>query len=625
MSFSRIAIINRGEPAMRAIHAIGELALELPADLRSIALYTDPDEHAMFVRDADERYGLGAATFVDQRDAEVKSSYLDLNRLEQALLRTEADAAWVGWGFVAEQAAFAELCQRLGVCFIGPTPEAMRRAGDKITAKRIADTLGIPVAAWSGRAVETVEAARREAVRLGFPVMIKASAGGGGRGIRRVDTIEGLDSALSSAQAEAWKAFGNDTVFLEQLLTGSRHIEVQVIADNYGTVWPVGVRDCSVQRRHQKLLEEAPSPALTSEQDAEVRAAAARLAEAIGYTNAGTVEFLYDEVSGRFVFMEVNARLQVEHPVTEATTGLDLVKLQLRLAAGEHLEGDPPPVVGHAIEARLNAEDSDRDFAPAPGEIELLRFPAGPGLRVDAGFEEGDVIPAEFDSMIAKVIAHGRTRNEALARLGRTLSHASVLIRGGTSNRAFLQHLVGHPDFQAGRVDVGWIDRLVETEEHRPVPNAAVALCDVAILAYEVDAAYKRTQFLATAARGRPEVGPAVGHDVSLRHAGSSYELHVLRRGPQTYRVEVDGCSLDVDVAQATRERRRLTIGPRTYGVLSAEQSGANLVEVDGIPHRIARDDGGTVRAPHRAWSWRYGWRPATSSPSATRWSCSKR
>ena len=583
---------------MRAILAIQELALELPADLRSIALYTDPDEQAMFVREADERYGLGAATFVDTRDAQVKSSYLDLDRLEQALLRTQADAAWVGWGFIAEQPAFAELCQRLGVCFIGPTAEAMRRAGDKITAKRMAAAAGVPVVPWSGGAVSTIEVAHREAARLGYPVMIKASAGGGGRGIRRVDVAEDLDGAMRSAQAEAWKAFGDDTVFVERLVAASRHIEVQIIADNYGRVWSVGVRDCSVQRRHQKLVEEAPSPALTNEQDAEVRAAAARLAEAIGYTNAGTVEFLYDDTTAQFVFMEVNARLQVEHPVTEATTGLDLVKLQMRLAAGEHLEGDPPLVVGHAIEARLNAEDSDRDFAPAPGEIELLRFPSGPGLRIDTGFEEGDVVPSDFDSMIAKVIAHGHTRNEALARLGRALSHASVLIKGGTSNRAFLQQIVGHPDFQAGQVDVSWIDRLVESEEHRPVSNAAVALCDVAILAYEVDAAYERSQFLATAARGRPEVGVAVGHDVALRHLGASYELQVLRLGPQTYRVQVDGCSLDVEVAQATRQRRRLTIGTRTYGVVSSEQFGAHLVEVDGIPHRVARDDGGTVRAP---------------------------
>jgi acetyl/propionyl-CoA carboxylase alpha subunit/acetyl-CoA carboxylase carboxyltransferase component len=598
MDFSRIAIVNRGEPAMRAIHAIRELALEASADLRSIALYTDPDEKAMFVREADERHGLGPATFVDPSDAQVKSSYLDLDRLEQALVRTEADAAWVGWGFVAEQAEFAELCQRLGVCFIGPTPAAMRRAGDKITAKRIAEAAGVPVASWSGGALLGIEAAHREAARLGYPVMIKASAGGGGRGIRRVDTAEDLDSALISAQAEAWKAFGDDTMFLEQLLVGSRHIEVQIIADNHGTIWPVGVRDCSVQRRHQKLLEEAPSPALTRGQDAEVRATAARLARAMGYTNAGTVEFLYDDVSGKFVFMEVNARLQVEHPITEITTGLDLVKLQLRLAAGERLEGDPPPVVGHAIEARLNAEDSDRDFAPAPGEIELLRFPGSPGLRVDTGFEEGDVVAPEFDSMIAKVIAHGRTRGEAAARLRQVLSHASVLIRGGTSNRAFLQYLVGHPDFQAGRVDVYWIDRLVGSDEHPPVPNAEVALCDVAIVVYEVDTDVERSEFLATAARGRPEVGLEAGHDVALRYLGARYQFHVLRRGPNAYRVQVDGCSLDVEVVQATPHRRRLTIGERSYSVLSTEQSGANIVEIDGIPHRIGRDDGGTIRAP---------------------------
>ena len=474
----------------------------------------------------------------------------------------------------------------------------MRRAGDKITAKRIAEAAGVPVAPWSGGAVSSLEAAHGEAARLGYPLLIKAASGGGGRGIRRVDAAEDLSAAWVSARAEAGKAFGDETVFLERLLAGSRHIEVQIMADNHGTVWPVGVRDCSVQRRHQKLLEEAPSPALTSEQDAELRAVAARLAKAMGCTNASTVEFLYDEASGQAVFMEVNARLQVEHPITEVTTGLDLVKLQLRLAAGERLEGEPPPVVGHAVEARLNAEDSDRDFAPAPGELELLRIQPGPGVRIDSGFEEGDVIPAEFDSMIAKIIAHGHTRDEAVARLDRALSHASVIVRGGASNRAFLRHLVGHPDFRAGRVDVGWIDRLVESDEHRPGPNAEVALCEVAILAFEVDAAYQRRQFLATATRGRPEVGLEVGRDVTLRHLGTSYTLHVMRRGPQTYRIEVDGCSLDVEVAQATRQRRRLTIGERTYGVLSAAQAGAHLVEVDGIPHRIARDDGGTIRTP---------------------------
>ena len=523
MDLSRIAIVNRGEPAVRAIHAIRELSFELGVDLRSIALYTDADHQAMFVREADESYALGAPTFVDAHDGETKSSYLDFDRLEDALVRTAADAAWVGWGFVAEQAEFAELCVRLGVKWIGPSPDAMRRAGDKIVAKRIAEAAGITVTPWSNGPVTTLAAAQSDAARLGYPIMVKAAAGGGGRGIRWVDHEAELDGALRSARAEALKAFGDDTLFLEQVMPTARHIEVQIIADHYGTVWPVGVRDCSVQRRHQKLIEEAPSPALTVEQDAEIRASAARLMAAIGYTNAGTVEFLYDPVDARFVFMEVNARLQVEHPITEVTTGLDLVKLQLRVAAGERLEGQPPTPIGHAIEARLNAEDSDRDFAPAPGEIELLRFPAGPGLRIDTGFEEGDKIAAEFDSMIAKVIAHGRNRDEAVARLRRALAQASVLVRGGTSNRAFLQHLVSRPDFRLGEVDVGWTDRLIERGEHRPIPHAEVALCEAGILAYDLREDYDRREFLATAARGRPFVGLEVGRDIELSHLGEAY------------------------------------------------------------------------------------------------------
>jgi acetyl/propionyl-CoA carboxylase alpha subunit/acetyl-CoA carboxylase carboxyltransferase component len=598
MDFSRIAIVNRGEPAVRAIHAIRELSFELGVDLRSIALYTDPDQRAMFVREADERYSLGEPTFIDPRDDEVKSSYLDFGRLEEALKRTEADAAWVGWGFVAEQAEFAELCQRLGVRFIGPTPEAMRRAGDKIAAKHIAEAAGVAVTPWSGGSVRSMDHALREAARLGYPVMVKAAAGGGGRGIRVVEHEANLEAALRSARSEALKAFGDDTVFLEQIMAASRHIEVQVIADHYGTVWPVGVRDCSVQRRHQKLIEEAPSPVLTAEQDAEIRATAARLATAFGYTNAGTVEFLYDPVDARFVFMEVNARLQVEHPVTEVTTGFDLVKQQLRVAAGERLEGQPPLTVGHAVEARLNAEDSDRGFAPAPGEIELLRFPAGPGLRIDTGVEEGDHIAAEFDSMIAKVIAHGRDRGEAIARLWRALAQASVLVRGGTSNRAFLQHLVSHPEFRSGQVDVGWTDRLISRGEHHPGTHAEIALCEAAIRAYELGAAYDRREFLATAARGRPDVGLEIGRDVELTYLAEGYRLRVLRRGPQIYRILVDGCTVDVEVAEASDHQRRLTVGDRTYRVLSIEQPAASLVEVDGVPHRIGRGDRGVVRAP---------------------------
>ena len=275
--------------------------------------------------------------------------------------------------------------------------------------------------------------------------MIKATAGGGGRGIRAVHSASELEEHYRRATSEAAKSFGDGTVFLEKLMGGARHIEVQVIADQHGNVWSAGVRDCSIQRRNQKLIEESSSPVLTPEQETFIGEAAARLCRIAGYRNAGTVEFLFDPADGRFAFMEVNARLQVEHPVTEASTGLDLVKLQLAVARGERLQGAPPPSRGTAIEVRLNAEDPDRDFAPAPGRVELLRLPTGAGIRVDTGVEQGDVIPAEFDSMIAKIIVCGRDRAEALARLRRALSELAVVISGGTTNRSFLLDLLSLP------------------------------------------------------------------------------------------------------------------------------------------------------------------------------------
>src|ERR1035438_6841430 len=291
----------------------------------------------------------------------------------------------------------------------------MRRVGDKIASKRIAEQAQIPVAPWSNGPVESLADAQAHAERLGYPLLIKATAGGGGHGIRLVRSAAQLPQAFASARAEAFKAFGDPTVFLEQQVQGARHVEVQIIADHYGTTWAAGVRDCTIQRRHQKVLEEAPSPGLSVDQDQALREVAVRLSQAAGYCNAGTVEFLYEPTSQRFLFMEMNTRLQVEHPVTECTTGLDLVKLQIQVARGERLHGDAPSAYGHAIEVRLNAEDPENGFAPAPGLIERFRLPSGPGVRIDTGVAVGDVVPPDFDSMIAKIITYGQSRNEDLA------------------------------------------------------------------------------------------------------------------------------------------------------------------------------------------------------------------
>ena len=579
---------------MRLIHAVRELEHEAPQGRRAIALHTEAERGAMFVREADEAVRIGPGP----GEPATTNPYLDHAELERALLEAGADAAWVGWGFVAEHADFADLCERIGVTFIGPPGAVMRRLGDKIEAKLLAEEAGVPVAPWSGGPVDSLDEARRHAAAIGYPLMVKASAGGGGRGIRVVRRDADLDVAFERARDEARRSFGDPTVFMERLVTGARHVEVQVVADGHGGVWTPGVRDCSTQRRNQKVLEESASVVLSADQEDELKAAAAALARAAGYRNAGTVEFLYQPAERLLSFLEVNTRLQVEHPVTELVTGLDLVKLQLHVAAGGRLEGDPPPAAGHAIEVRLNAEDPERGFAPAPGTIELLTLPTGPGVRVDAGVAEGDVIPAEYDSMIAKIMAWGRNRTEALARLGRALSQTTVLVRGGTTNRAFLLDLVGHPDVVDGRVDTGWLDRLTADGTYTFPSRADVALVAAAIEAFDAEAEVERSRFYAAAARGRPEASTAIGRVIDLRHGGVAYRFEVARTGPSRYLLVADGVRIAADVERLRRFERRVTVGAHRFRVVSITQGADRLVEVDGIPHRVSQDDAGLVRTP---------------------------
>jgi acetyl/propionyl-CoA carboxylase alpha subunit/acetyl-CoA carboxylase carboxyltransferase component len=596
--FSRLAIVNRGEAAMRLIHAVREWNSETGDALRTIALFTEPDRHGLFVREADEAVDLGSAYVVDPRDGRRKSSYLDPVRLEAALRQARADAVWVGWGFVAEHADFAALCERLGIVFIGPPAAVMRRVGDKITSKRMAEEAKLPVAPWSGGAVESVEEARTAAARLGYPLMVKATAGGGGRGIRTVRSEAELAPAFESARDEAAKAFGDGTLFLERLVGGARHVEVQILGDQHGTVWGLGVRDCTVQRRNQKVLEESPSPALTAEEDRELRESAARLGRLAGYSSAGTVEFLFDPLERRFSFMEVNARLQVEHPVTELTTGLDLVKLQIHVARGGRLEGEPPSARGHAIEVRLNAEDAENGFAPAPGAIELFRLPTGPGLRVDTGVREGDTVPVEFDSMIAKLIAFGHSREEALSRLVRGLAQSAIVIRGGLTNRSFLLELLSRPELRRSEIDIGWLDRLAASGEHVSRRHADVALLQAAIGAYDAEQEIDLARFLSSAARGRPLVRKETGHAVELRHHGRSYRFGVQRISPQEYRIRSGAERMTVRVESLTKHERSLQAGSERHQIVYSVHGTSVSVEVDGVAHRISRDEGGMVRSP---------------------------
>jgi acetyl/propionyl-CoA carboxylase alpha subunit/acetyl-CoA carboxylase carboxyltransferase component len=596
--FERIVIVNRGEAAMRFIRAVREFNQQFGASLHTIALYTEPDRRGMFVREADEAFSLGLPHHLDRASQQMKSSYVDYGKLRQALTAARAEAAWVGWGFVAEHAEFADLCRDMDIVFIGPSGDVMRRLGDKISSKLLAEAAQIPIALWSGGPVESIEDAVRHGERLGYPLLIKATAGGGGHGIRRVFSADQLPREFERARAEAFKAFGDATVFMEQLITGARHVEVQVIADNYGAVWAAGVRDCTIQRRHQKVLEEAPSPALIAEQDRELRDAAVRLSRAAGYHNAGTVEFLYEPNTHCFLFMEMNTRLQVEHPVTECTTGLDLVKLQIHVARGGRLEGEPPRSVGHAIEVRLNAEDPDSGFTPSPGKIERFRISMGPGMRLDTGVAEGDVVPSEFDSMIAKIIAYGHTRGEALARLLRSLRESSVVVKGGTSNKAFLMALLARPEVQKGEFDVGWLDRVSATGELLKKRYSDVALLQAAIESYIAEFQVEQSQFYASAVRGRPNLRAEVGRSVALRLAGQSYSLKVSRIGLQHYRVESDSVQTEVHLERLGAFESWLTAGDHRYNVVSVAQGFTYRIEVDGVSHTVERDDGGVIHAP---------------------------
>ncbi|MBG6065059.1 ATP-binding protein [Micromonospora ureilytica] len=591
--FNRVAIVNRGEAAMRLIHAVRELAAETGIQLETVALYTDVDRNATFVREADIAYDLGPAS---------ARPYLNLAVLERALTETGADAAWVGWGFVAEDPAFAELCEKIGVTFVGPSPDAMRQLGDKIGSKLIAEKVGVPVAPWSRGAVETLDAARASAAEVGYPLMLKATAGGGGRGIRVIRNEAELVDAYERTSQEAARAFGSGIVFLERLVTGARHVEVQVIADGQGTAWALGVRDCSVQRRNQKVIEESASPVLDAAQAAELKTSAERLAIAVGYRGAATVEFLYHPGDRLFAFLEVNTRLQVEHPITELTTGFDLVKAQLHVASGGRLEGAPPAERGHAIEARLNAEDPDRDFAPSPGRIARLDLPSGPGIRVDTGVSEGDTIPADFDSMIAKIIAYGRDRDEALGKLRRAMANTTVIIEGGATNKSFVLDLLDQPEVIDASADTGWIDRVRGEGRLVTHRHSAVALAAAAIEAYEEEERVERQRLLSTAAGGRPQVQHASGRPLDLKLRGVGYRTRVARVGAHRFRVGIETGPVvrtaDVELDRFDRHTGQIVVNGIRYRLLTGTYGPTHLVEVDGVTHRVSRDEGGVLRSP---------------------------
>ncbi len=445
--FDKVLIANRGEIAMRVLRACREMGIA------TVAVHSTADANAMHVRMADESVCIGPPA--------AKDTYLNIPALIAACEITGANAIHPGYGFLSENARFAEIVQDHGLTFIGPTPEHIRLMGDKIAAKSAAQSIGIPVVPGSQGGVNDDDAPRL-AAEIGFPVLIKAAAGGGGRGMKVARDAQSLGLALATARAEAKSAFGDDTVYIEKYLGRPRHIEIQVIADSHGNVVHLGERDCSLQRRHQKVLEEAPSPALNAQQRDHIGGVVARGLTQLGYLGVGTVEFLYE--NGEFYFIEMNTRLQVEHPVTEMITGVDLVREQIRIAAGAKLDFTQSDVTfnGHAIECRINAENP-RTFKPSPGMIRDYHVPGGLGVRVDSAAYAGYRIPPYYDSMVGKLIVHGRNRNECLMRLRRALDE--MVVDGIETTIPLFQRLMGEPDFMNGDYHIHWLEEFLAKDQ----------------------------------------------------------------------------------------------------------------------------------------------------------------
>ncbi len=441
----KVLIANRGEIAVRIIRACRELGIA------TVAVYSEADREALHTQLADEAICIGPAPSSE--------SYLSMDRILSATVVSGADAIHPGFGFLSENSKFAELCAKCNITFIGPSAEVMRKMGDKAQARRTMIEAGVPVIPGSKEIITDVEFGKKVAEEITYPVIVKAALGGGGKGMRVAYTPEEFENAFLTAQKEAKMAFGDDTMYMEHFVEHPRHIEFQILADNYGNVVHLGERDCSIQRNHQKMIEESPSAALSDELRAKMGEAAVKAAKAANYTNAGTIEFLLEK-NGNFYFMEMNTRIQVEHPVTEWVTALDLVKEQIKIASGLPLSVTQEDIklTGHAIECRINAENPEKNFRPSPGTITDLYLPGGNGVRIDTAIYSGYTIPPYYDSMIAKLIVHGFSREDAIAKMRSALGE--VIIEGVDTNIDYLYEILQHPDYQSGDIDVEFIEKL---------------------------------------------------------------------------------------------------------------------------------------------------------------------
>ena len=575
----KVLVANRGEIARRVFRTCREMGIA------TVAVYSEPDAQAPFVLEADEAVPLGGST--------PAQSYLRVDAVVAAALRVGADAIHPGYGFLSESADFARAVAEAGLTFIGPGIEAIELMGSKLTARDLMERAGVPVLPGADLTGIDEQAYAALADRVGWPILVKASFGGGGRGMRVVRDRDALRDAVASARREAGSAFGNDTVFLEHYVDEPRHVEIQIFGDRHGTIVHLNERECSIQRRHQKIIEESPSPALDDDLRVTMGRAAVDAGKALGYLGAGTVEFILTP-AGDFYFLEVNTRLQVEHPVTELVTGLDLVRLQIMVADGEPLPAEAlsPPPRGHAVEARLYAEDPAHDFLPAAGRLTAFDVPLGPGIRLDSGVEPGDVVSTNYDPMLAKVIAHAPTRREAIARLARTLR--ATRVEGVTTNRALLVGILEHPDFVSGAIDTHFLDRFpvadlvgVEAAGHLDAALLAVALTDQA--QHRVAAGVLGTipsGFRNNRSQLQTRRFHSVGH-VTPDHGPAEVEVGYLVAAAES-RYEVDGRPIDVEVLTTTTDevdllldgvRRRYRVARAGHTAYVSWASGSLVLE----------------------------------------------
>ncbi|TXD36133.1 ATP-grasp domain-containing protein [Lujinxingia vulgaris] len=628
--FRRVAILNRGEAAMRFIRGAKTWSRRERVPLETIALYTSADTDAPFVQAATH-----AVALPDPAPGQ-PSPYVNIDLLLDTAQAAGADAIWPGWGFVSEDPALADACQARGLVFLGPPASATVEMADKVSAKQLAERCDVPVAPWSKEPVADVDVALAALKTIGFPALLKSAAGGGGRGIRLVHNPDQVEDAFKSASAEALATSGNAALFIERYITEARHVEVQVLADTHGNVWTLGTRDCSVQRRNQKLLEEAPAPGLPNELSQSLESCARRLARACGYVGVGTVEYLVlpttpghpshpDSATSQttlghpspttqghrstaqnnadltFVFLEMNTRLQVEHTVTEAIFGIDLVAAQIDVARGLDLSTRTRPEPrGVAVEARLNAEDPDDGFAPRTGQILRFVAPDGPWIRVDTGYAEGNTIPSAFDSNVAKIITWGINRQDALARLHSALDDTVLAVETGLSNRALLRELVADSDFHDGPVTTAWLDAFLASRPRAHQRHQlAIALAAAAIGDHLATRRQELRLFFAQALTGLPRRLSAPGpRELSYRVDGTPIDITIATLAPMTYLASSGPWEAIIEARPTGNAHMVLTIGSDTYQVIRVARPDHVVLEVNGVAHRLEKRSDGNITAP---------------------------